>query len=61
MSEINYEPDNKEVLEKCCKIMSATSVARKLKDRSVYTRRRIEDIKLSQELKPLKQAEQDYI
>ena len=53
MSEINYEPDNKEILDRCCKIISAKSVAKKLKSRSVKTRRKIEDIKANLEVKAL--------
>jgi len=42
--ELEYEHNNKSTLEKCCKIMSATTVAVKLKSRSVNTRRRIEEL-----------------
>jgi len=41
MCEIDYEPDNKSTLEKCCKIMDASTVAVKLKSRKVDTRRNI--------------------
>ena len=44
MSEIDYEPDNKSTLEKCCKIMDAAIVVTKLKTRKVDTRSRIEEI-----------------
>ena len=53
MSEINYEPQNKEILDRCCKIISAKSVTKELKSRSVKARRRIEDIKASLEIKVL--------
>lgn len=50
MSEIKYEPDNAEILERCCKIISAQTIAKKLKSRSVNTSRHIEDIKAQREL-----------
>lgn len=43
--ELEYEHSNKSTLEKCCKIMSAATVAVKMKTRKVDTRRNIEAIK----------------
>lgn len=45
MTDIEYEPDNKEIIDNCCKMMGATTVAKKMKSRKATSRRRIEDIK----------------
>lgn len=44
MSEIDYEPINKDILDKCCKAMDATTASKKLKARNSQTRRRIEEL-----------------
>ena len=49
--ELEYEPDNKSTLEKCCKIMDAATVSSKMKVRKVDTRRNIATIPERRELK----------
>ncbi len=44
MEDLEYEHNNKSTLEKCCKIMSAATVATKIKSRKVDTRRNIDAI-----------------
>ena len=43
--DLEYEHSNKSTLESCCKIMSAATVAVRLKTRKKDTRRNIEAIK----------------